>query len=530
MTLKLSVASPVGPSGVVLDTRPRQVKEWLESLPLANAFEAARKLADALVASRAVRLSEEARLRFLGQYRQTIHTLVPALQQEYLGRPLPLGERAKQAAQLAREVLNELANGYKLALMDLAQRRIALGTQKLVPLAAQRVIESLGAILDICYETYAPTPAGLWRELHQVYWYAAREGHHETPLPKEEGGGSIDASYKRILLTALADPYRLLQGQLAIVRRYLEQEAGLAVLQPVAPVEATHGLYLIRLDEDRPPKALAHHTGATDSRSDVLLNTIPFVRNLHQQLQALEAGAPVAEPAVAEILRDAGAHALLRRLLPHWGLGPKRTFNRLPAEGSVSICTGLSALYHMLAGESGPVAAPAAPPQEDMEITVEVARPGEASGQHATYTCTSWHVINESAGGLALANEPRSMARVRVGDVVGLRTPNGEWGVGVVRWIQSDTPGQIRLGAQFIAPRAAAWAIRPTITAEGTPFQPALLLPEVPALKQPERLVAARGTFHPQREFELRGQAGSRIVRATRLLEQTDSFEIFLFS
>lgn len=528
MTLKLSIPSLTSASGIVLETRPRQVKEWLEALPLANGFEAARKLADALAASRQVRLSEDARLRFLGQYRHTIHALLPVLRQEYAGRPLPLGDKPKQAAQLARDMLTELTHGYKLVLMELAQRRLPFGAQKLAPLAAQRAIEGLGEILDICYETYAPTPAGLWGELHQIYWYAARENHHEAALPADEGGGSVNDAYKRILLTVLADPYRLLQGQLATLKSYLARNAHRALLQPVGPVSVTHGLFLVRLDEDRPPKALAHHSGATDVRSDILLNTIPFVRNLHEQLQAVEAGTAPATAGLPEVAQDAAFQTLLKRLLGQWGLGPKRVFQRMAAEGSAFICTGLTALYHTLAGASEPLS-PVAQDEQDMEITVEVARAGERTGQHQTYNCTHWHVVNESAGGIALANEPHSVSRVRVGDVVGLRTASGDWGVAVVRWIQADTPGEIHLGAQFIAPHAVAVAVRPTITAEGTPYQPGLALPAVPALKQPERLLAARGTFHPQRELELRAQDETRIVRAQRLIEQTDSFEVFEF-
>lgn len=529
MSLKLSIPPVAGSSGVVLETRPRQVKEWLAALPLANGFEAARKLADALVASRGVRLSEEARLRFLGQYRHTIHALLPALRQEYEGRPLPLNGRPKQAAQLARELLTELSNGYKLALMELAQRRFVLGGQKLTPLAAQRILEGLGDLLDICYETYAPTPAGLWAELHQVYWYAAREQHHETPLPAEEGGGSVNETYKRILLTALADPYRLLQGQLRVVRTYLTRNAGRALLQALAPADTPHGLFLVRLDEDRPPRPLAHHSGATDARSDILLNTLPFVRQLHEQLQAVEAGTPPADAGLPEAA-DPAARALLKRLLPQWGLGPRRVFQRLAADQDAYICTGLSALYHTLAG-AGDLLAEAAPAQqEEVEITVQLARAGDRTGQHATYNCATWHVVNESAGGVALVNAPESVSRIRVGDVIGLRTAQGEWGIAAVRWIQAESAERLQVGAQFIAPRALAVAVRPTITAADAPYQPGLLLPAVPSLKQPERLLAARGTFHPQRELELRGAEGTRIVRAGQLLEQTDSFEIFLFA
>jgi len=528
MTIKLSIPALQGASGVAVEIRPKQVKEWLDALPLANSFEAARKLADALVASRGARLGEDARLKFLEQYRHTIRVLLPSLQQEYAGKPLPLAEKAKQAANLARELLSELANGYKMVVMEIAQRKISFGTNKLAPLALQRVIESLGEILDICYETYAPTPAGIWAELHQLYWYAARQKLHEEVLA-DEAGGSVNATYKRVLLMALADPYRLQQGQLQSLKAYLARTAALASLQPMAAADVPHGLFLVRLDDDRPPKALAHHSGVTDARSDILLNTIPFVRALHQQLQAVEGGTSAVAAGLPEAASDPTYQELLKRLLKQWGLGPKRVFNRVPADAAAFICAGIRSLHHALAGDAGQLLA-ADESMEEMQITVQVATSADRTGQHTTYNCSSWQVVNESAGGVALSNDPRSVAKVRVGDLIGLRTGGDTWGVAAVRWIQADTPGKVDLGAQFLSPRAEAIAIKPTITAADAPFQPALLLPEVPALKQPERIVAQRGSFQPMREFELRTERGSRTVRAAKLVEQTDSFEVFLIS
>jgi hypothetical protein len=68
------------------------------------------------------------------------------------------------------------------------------------------------------------------------------------------------------------------------------------------------------------------------------------------------------------------------------------------------------------------------------------------------------------------------------------------------------------------------------IASVGTQFQPALLLPEIPALKQPTTLLALRGSYQPQREFMLEGVDGPQNVRATRLLEQTASFDLFEFT
>lgn len=529
MTIRLSVPALRGVATIDVETRPKQVKEWLDGLPMANGLEAARKLTDALVATRGAKLGEEARFKLLDQYRHTVRVLLPSLEQEYAGKPLPLGDKAKQAASLARELLTELSHGYKMVVLELSQRKP--GANKLAPSAVQRAIECLGEILDICYEIYAPMPAGIWLELHQLYWYAVRQNVHEEKFPDDAGSGSVNASYKRVLLTALADPYRLQQGQLSGLKSYLAGAADLAMLQPLSEAENTHGLFVLRLDGDKPPKALSQHSGVTDGRTDILLNTIPFVRQLHQQLQEVEAGKAPRAAGLSDIAGQAAYRELLKRLIKQWGLGPKRLFNRVPADTTTFICAGIRSLHHALAGGGDESFTPPEVDENEVQITVQMATPADRTGQHTTYNCSSWQVVNESAGGVALTMDPHSVGKVRVGDLIGLGAGGGyPWGVAVVRWIQADMPGRIDLGAQFLSPRAEPVAIKPTITAEDVPFQPALLLPEVPALKQPDRIVAARGSFQAQREFELRCQGASRLVRATRLLEQTDSFEVFLFS
>ena len=82
----------------------------------------------------------------------------------------------------------------------------------------------------------------------------------------------------------------------------------------------------------------------------------------------------------------------------------------------------------------------------------------------------------------------------------------------------------------MLAPQTEAIVIKPVIAAPDTMFQPALLLAAVPSLDQPARMVAPRGSFQPMREFEVRGPNGKRSVRATFLIEQTDSMDLFFFS
>ena len=91
MELKLSVSPLQAASNNPIETRPKQVKEWLDALPLANSLESARKLADALAALNATKLAEDARLKLLELYSETAAGLLPALQ-----RASPPGFAAKR--------------------------------------------------------------------------------------------------------------------------------------------------------------------------------------------------------------------------------------------------------------------------------------------------------------------------------------------------------------------------------------------------------------------------------------------------
>ena len=527
MEIQLSVPEYAAVPNLSVETRPKQVKEWLEALPLANSQEAGRKLADAIAVLNSIKLAEDTRIKLLDIYRTSVQMLSPSLQQLYEGKPLPLSEKHTQAARLLGDLFSELANGYKRALLDLGGRRINFGANKLAPLAIARAIESLGALLDVYYETYRPTPAGIWFELNQLYWYAARQNQHEQAIA-EDSKASVNHFYKQVLLIALADPYRLQQGQLTEVKAYLAWFGHQAMLQPLGKAENTHGLFLARLDGDKPPKALAHHTGVTDARTDIILNTIPLARTLHQHVQELDGGVPPKKLGLPGAAQLPGYREMLKRLIKQWGIAPKRVFHRTPVQTDLFICSGITSLHHVL-GQGAPACAPDA--DLGVMITLQVSDPLQATGGYQTYNCANWQVLNESAGGVALSKDSSSVAKIKVGDIIGLGSDKKTGlGVAVVRWMQSTLDNNLELGAQMLAPQAEAIVIKPLISAPDALFQPALLLPAVPALDQAARMVAASGSFQAMREFEVKSQGVTRSVRATRLIEQTDSFDLFFFS
>ncbi|MDD5403514.1 MAG: hypothetical protein PHZ14_03140 [Sulfuricella sp.] len=529
MTIKLSIPAPE--QNLTVETRPEQVAEWLDTLPHANLNEAARAILDTLSAMNRSKVAEDTRLKLLELYRASITRLMPSLEQQFSGQPLPLPEKSRLIAAQARQLQIELAYGYKIILLDHAGKRLSFGSNRQLPLTVERAISSLGRMLVVCYQTYAPTPAGVWAEMHALFMYAVEQGIQDDPVPSLGQQSSVNLAYKQALLLALLDPYRLMQGEVNKVLDYLSSFGGQAHLQPLMQTTSPSGFFLVRLDSDKPPRALAHDATVTDTRTDILLNTIELARLLHQQIQRLEAGADPLSLLLPASAKEPDFLNLLKRMLKHWGIAPKRLFSRMPNSARMDICANINAIHHCLSGESAAGADDQEISGEDTEITLDLADSPLDKTSHQTYISRNWLIINESAGGLGLVKDPRANAQVRVGDVIGLRPEGGEaWNIGVVRWVSSEDPGHLQLGAQMLAPSATPVQIRPVISRIGTPFQAALLLPEIPALKQPATLLARHGSYLPQREFMLEGPGRPQNVRAVRLLEQSIAFDLFEFT
>jgi hypothetical protein len=145
---------------------------------------------------------------------------------------------------------------------------------------------------------------------------------------------------------------------------------------------------------------------------------------------------------------------------------------------------------------------------------------------------STWDVHDESAGGLSLSKGGLIQLHIQVGDLLITRTPGegNPWSVGVIRWVRSTGTSSIEIGIQHLAPSADPVVIK-TVNADGkeSDFLPALLLPEIKPLKQPQTLVTHRGVFRPDTGVFM--DNGCRLYRIapTRLIEASHSFEQFSF-
>jgi hypothetical protein len=224
---------------------------------------------------------------------------------------------------------------------------------------------------------------------------------------------------------------------------------------------------------------------------------------------------------------------LLKRVISAWGVNPQRSFRRTHRSGhQVDIAVGLDAINYWINGGRKFVVSSSfvGPMPQRTQLGIEEKKTVAARMSEREYS--TWDVEDESAGGLALSKTGQINVPVHVGDLVITRPPGigSAWSVGVIRWVKSAASSNVDIGIQHLAPSAEPAVIK-TVSEKKleSDFLPALLLPEIKPLKQPQTLITQRGICKPGVEiFMDNGYRLSRIA-PTRLVETSHSFEQFCF-
>ena len=505
-----------------VDLRPKQAKAWVESLPLAQSAEAGRKILANLAAINRAKVEFDDRLQICEAYRPVAHVVFDELDAVYGKSLLPLPPKAREALALARELATEFGYAYKTLLLEKTGKLLAFGAKKQMPFVAYRAMESLMQLLRASYRSYTPIPAGSWREIHQLYLHAEKEGFVAEPADPETKSTIADL-YSEALLVSLTDPYRLVPGDLDRIQQVVRSQRGAYTLGQARPQTRPGAHFLVPCDQDKPPKPLLSANDDPGGPNWRLLDTNPVVERLRARRQAVETGnvsATTSKATGPEML------ALLGKLIVLWGDPPKRSSRRDPMEATVAICSGMRAITHFVSIE------PKISPEMEKEAIESAATiplvfvPDDEVSK--SMNAGEWDVVNQSAGGLKVRRVGANLTQaITVGEVLGVKfMGNPRWTVGVVRWLTVLDEGGMEFGIQFLAPAARCVAVQPTVST-GAQVRPGLLLSDSGDFDTPDTLLAGTGTYSDLREFEIEDEGFVTRVRATSLIERTGRFDLF---
>lgn len=573
--IKLHIPSRRDPRPGAFDTRPRKVEQWLAALPLANVGETTRRVYHGLTEINGLHMDAQERYKVMEMFRPVVHDVSVALKKHFVGQPFPLPEKNRRVAELSREVLAQMATGYKIIVADLLSG-VTRFDVKTAATAIHRAMSCLGQMLLKSYQIYGPPPAGVWREIHQLYLYAELKDLHQKPQIRDAEyahieAGSIRDLYKQILLLAVACPYRLRQGEAERIYAALERWAPLCMLHRLEGSRA-HDLFVVVTDSDDAPSYLAlnKHQGSPYCRS---LDTSGLAHTIREEM------AHTRETTTAQELLQQGilTQDILRRLMLAWGVMPKRSFSRTTKFSTVRVTMGLSAIHHFLGGEAafspdaggdtpgrGPTRAETGifasraqftstpltkeightPDVWDMiypnlnAVTAVPARPAGAQKTTglpaAQYSFQIWKMVNVSAAGVCLLWDSEDASKARVGELVGVMETDGDashWSVGVIRWMKYVRGHGLELGVQMLAPNAVPVTLRTCLPkGQYSEYLRAVMLPEIPAVEQPATLLMPAIASRVDDTVLINLHGKEMRARLTKVLENTGSFAQIQFS
>lgn len=527
MALNLNIPALQEHPLFLAETRPEKIKKELAELDTTDALDVALHLNNELEILNRQKVSASNRLQALDCYRLFVINTAKVLEQSYCHSTLPLGDQAKLAASSAESMWMELGYGYKLALIDLQNQLIKLGSDKNSAEAIQSAMHAIAEQAIVYYQTYFIPPEHLWSDLHQLYFCAVQLGiqHLELKDAPRNGNGAttiasdntIENTYKHSMLMSLAEPQHLSQCDIRLIADYLSHHVNQAQITAVMTIENESAAFIIGLNSNCPPLPYSKKSEQPNPVTDILLQTINLVRTIHQDLGQLQSHQLPKNGSIPSDANQSDYIELLTYLIKNWGIAPKRIFNRSLKNGDIDLVYGIADILRI--ADEAQMASEGKIQQSASEIS---------RLQTSLTTTSRWKILNISATGTSLRRHHTAEKNIRVGGVVGIKAKEEHnWSIGIVRWANCGTRDRLDIGIQLIGPQAQGMIANIN---DSNRDELALLLPEISIMRQAATIVAPKGTFTPARQLTLSYKNKTQQILLTKLVERTHYIERIQFS
>lgn len=494
---------------LLAETRTSKINEFVENLPFSDPMKAASDLTEELQTLNRQKVAFSNRVNALEAYRTAAIQISQALIPQFSYARLPISKNQKDYADTTVKLWQEVAYGYKWALIDLQNKIIY--SEKSAALVIQRAMHAIKETIFTYYLTYRSPAKSLWAELHQLYFCALQQKAEDISVNErlsDDEESSVNAVYIQTSLLALANPHRLSGQDIVKANTYLTKVAHDAVLSPIGFVESSVGVFLIELDGNQPPKAYSKKHAEPNNETDLLLLTVKVAKRIHTHLHLIRDGILPNDGSLPNNALSGHYEDLLTHLINHFGKSPLRVFSRAKKNDGIELAIGISDA-HYFAPKIG---------NDYKNLVVK----------SAAIKPSRWQILNTGAGGYALRKFNSSQVSMQVGDVAAIK--NNEtliWELGVIKWASINELDQLDIGFELISPKVKAITIKSQKSANEVK---GLLLPELSALKQQASFISTRGEFSLGQTLDLIDDGKKTTVIATKLIARTASFERYQYS
>ena len=589
--LRLTIPQQTPTPAVAAFFNAAKLGAWLDALPMANPRKTGEELLAALHKVNRATAPANQRFHLLEQFRPLIADISDILHKHYSAAAIPLDDKNRVTAELNHALLGEMAFGYKAVLLATADTSLSDADRNLMVASALHAMHHLARLLVDSYALYSPEPKSLWLELHQLYRYAEYEGFLASGLPQESKHSdvrSIDHTYRRILMLALANPYHLMQGEALLVFRELDKWASHCRILPLAAATTPTGQLYLDLDSDAPPTYAPMSGQGIYPMDGRVLDITGVLAVLERRGKELMVSAKT--PSGQLTLAGRKLRNMYKRLAEAWGIRVERLSERKPRSNPIEIAIGISAAHHFachgaeFAPESNEIALRhrkigskgrglrlmgendtpwvnedqaqrlatgivqprtsqfAADPVKDKDVWVKIystqahheAKKNANRNISPTFENTICQLHDESRGGMAMTCQKGHGLRLVVGEVIAFKSEHApsadDWSIGVVRWLRTDAQEKLAMGIGMLADDTLAVASRGIKgVGKDSEYFRSLLIPKLDPTQYPTTLITPAAVFDMDSIILVNTGTDVFYAQLTRLMDSTNSFSLFQY-
>jgi cyclic-di-GMP-binding protein len=572
---KLPERTPAPPESFFLDLK--EVEEWASSLPIANTGESSKQIFKTLVEFNRVEIQNLRRIKIINIFRPIVEYVTSSLKKYYLDSPLPLPAKNQKVVILCRELHSELATSYKIIIARMISDHDERFEQKLMIVALHQAMHYLSKVLYYSAIVYNPYPAEIWREIHQLFFFAEQNSVAKIQISENSATSgttsSIEDIYKRILLLALASPFQLKQQEIEhLYQRLPDWAEHIRLLLPRMQSE-NEGQFYIQAENDDPPTHISLHTDELNNHCR-LIDIQLLAQHLRNELKSIFSEKN--ESAIFTKKMQVTA-PLLRKVINYLTYEPKRGFIRTQLHFELDIAVGISAVHSLItsntikneemAGEAKQdegndkqanpkdtsfldsyfLANNDSPQIVPLDYPVDAAIPYPNGIQYTqiedddapawttqllekegeTFSCKTF---NESAGGYCINWTGDNPPKIRVGELIGIQSASdrSQFSIGIARWLKHMPGIGLQMGMEIISPTSSAIVVHiPGDDHRGPSTHKCILLPKSTAGNRSQSLVMPVMNIRVGEQVRIDDGNKESTIKLVKLLESTGTFNQF---
>lgn len=475
--------------------KPSQLQKWLSDLTTKDSASVINDILGNLLPLNRGVISTNKRLELLEIYRQPIHKLLFDCDPRYVDQDHVSHTDYLQAIHALNLLIKELAIGYQIIVDEAYQQGLRPQSNTLFLSAIIRLAETSSFSILHAFHYYLSPPKEVVACLHQLYRYceASTTLHAQNTSKDEKSSVSFAKIYNQIMLTAIADPYRLTQTEILNLYKLMARYADNVSIYPILESNGdrlTSGHFYLDFASDKLPSSLVNIPD--DKRhisSAKLLDTQPVLKAIELDLNP-ESNSVIQHDTKVPDLQ------FLRKITPQINATYERQFKRVPTKGNSKLSLALGIKM----------------------ITQGLNNHGDRS------QFSQWTIHNRGMGGMMLSCHGIDCYQLNIGDFVGIFETNKVPTIAIIRWLHSDN-GSTSMGLE----NHHATPVAITVTTDKSDISSGLLLSNDKNMQIENTVIVDKHIYSADLRLQIKERDKTYIVTLDKLIERSVRYEQFSF-